>query len=150
MNDTDKGEVVVAQSIFAAVGDDCGEALRRTELPVNPLPQWSPLFMPFQQPGGHRIRGEQQHVSIAEAALAGSYPILQRFVVRPGADQIRAHRELRRLLQGKRFDDTHPFTDVIDVHKATVTDGQRGPTVLLRVNLDAEKSRKGTLLGLFA
>src|SRR5438034_10591700 len=104
--------------------------------------------MPFQQPGGHRIRGEQQHVSIAEAALADLYSILQRFAVRPGADQIRAHRELRRSLQGKRFDRTHPFTDVIDVHKATVTNGQRRPTVLVSVNLDTEKSRKGTLLGL--
>src|SRR5881396_2531716 len=101
MNDTDKGEVVVAQSIFAAVGDQCGKALRRTELPVKPLPQWSPLFMPFKQPGGHRIRGEQQHVSIAEAALTDLYPILQRFAVRSRADQIRAHRELRRFLQGK-------------------------------------------------
>src|SRR2546425_11704160 len=38
MNDKDKGKVVVAQSIFAAVGDHCGKALRRTELPVKPLP----------------------------------------------------------------------------------------------------------------
>src|SRR3989442_7907771 len=106
--------------------------------------------MPFKQPGGHRIRGEQQHVSIAEAALADLYSILQRFAVRPGADQIRAHRELRRSLQGKRFDRTHPFTDVIDLHKATVTHGQRRPTVLVSVNLNTEKSRKGALLGLFA
>src|SRR5207245_7658260 len=61
---------------------------------------------------------------------------------------MRAHRELRRSLQGKRFDRTHPFTDVIDLHKATVTNGQRRPTVV--VNLDTEESRKGTLLGLFA
>src|SRR2546428_13325079 len=61
-----------------------------------------------------------------------------------------AHRELRRSLQGKRFDRTHTFTDVIDLHKATVTNGQRGPTVLVSVNLDTEKSRKGTLLGPFA
>src|SRR2546428_13103420 len=61
-----------------------------------------------------------------------------------------AHRELRRSLQGKRFDRTHPFTDVIDLHKATVTNGQRRPTVLVSVNLDTEKSRKGTLLSLFA
>src|SRR5438093_13045935 len=106
--------------------------------------------MSFQQPGGHRIRGEQQHVSIAEAALADVDSILQGFVVRPGADQIRAHRELRRSLQGERFDRTHPFTDVIDLHKATVTNGQRRPTVLVSVNLDTEKSRKRTLLGLFA
>src|SRR5438445_7477415 len=38
MNDTDKGEVVVAQSIFAAVGDHRGKPLRRTELSVKPLP----------------------------------------------------------------------------------------------------------------
>src|SRR6266516_469059 len=38
MNDTDKGEVVVAQSIFAAVGNQRGKALRRAELPVQPLP----------------------------------------------------------------------------------------------------------------
>src|SRR5437870_6928632 len=106
--------------------------------------------MPFKQPGGHRIRGEQQHVSISETALTDLDSILQRFAVRPGADQIRAHGELRRSLQGKRFDRTHPFTDVIDVHKATVTNGQRRPTVLVSVNLDTEKSRKGTLLGLFA
>src|SRR2546430_2089935 len=105
--------------------------------------------MPLEQPGGHRIRGEQQHVAIAEAALADLYSILQGFVVRPGADQIRAHRELRRSLQGKRFDRTHPFTDVIDMQKATVPNGQRRPTVLGSVNLDTEKSRKGTLLGLF-
>src|SRR5438132_1432881 len=61
---------------------------------------------------------------------------------------MRAHRELRRSLQGKRFDRTHPFTDVIDLHKATVTNGQRRPTVLVSVNLDTEKSRKGTLRGL--
>src|SRR6266480_4705369 len=149
MNDPDKGEVGVARSLFPAVGDHRGEALRRTELPVQPLPSWSPLFLTFKQPGGHRIRGEQQHVSIAEAALADLYPFVQRFAVRPGADQIRAHRELRRSLQGKRFDRTHPFTDVIDMHKATVTNGQRRPTVLMSVNLDTEKSRKGTLLGLF-
>src|SRR6266566_9201457 len=106
--------------------------------------------MPFKQPSGHRIGGEQQHVSIAEAALADLYSILQRFVVRPGADQIRAHRELRGSLQRKRFDRTHPFTDVIEMHKTTVTNGQRRPTVLVSVNLDTEKSRKGTLLGLFA
>src|SRR5438874_1588764 len=106
--------------------------------------------MPFKQPGGHGIRGEQQHVSIAEAALADLYPILQRFAVRSRADQIRAHRELRRFLQGKRLDHPHPFTDVIDVYKATVTNGQRRPSVHVSVDLDAEKSRKGTLLGLFA
>src|SRR5205809_8016758 len=106
--------------------------------------------MPFKQPGGHRIRGEEQHVSIAEAALADLDSILQGFAVRPRADQIRAHRELRRSLQGKRFDRTHPFTDVIDVDKATVTNGQRRPTALVSVNLDTEKRRKGTLLGLFA
>src|SRR5439155_6029227 len=44
----------------------------------------------------------------------------------------------------------YPFTDVIDLHKATVTNGQRRPTVLVSVNLDTEKGRKGTLLGLFA
>src|SRR5437016_11481787 len=38
MNDTDKGKVVVAQAIFAAVGDHRGKVLRRTELPVQPLP----------------------------------------------------------------------------------------------------------------
>src|SRR3989449_4763693 len=106
--------------------------------------------MPFQQPGGHRIRGEQQHVAIAEAALADLYPFVQCFAVRPGADQIRAHRELRRSLHGKRLDRTHPLTDVIDLHKATVPNGQRRPTVLVSVNLDTEKSRKGTLLSLFA
>src|SRR2546421_11050013 len=105
--------------------------------------------MPFKQPGGHRIRGEQQHVSIAQAALADLYSILQCFAVRPGADQIRAHRELRRLLQGKRFDRTHPFADVIDMHEATVANGQRRPSVLVSVNLDTEKSSEGTLLGLF-
>src|SRR5438309_653947 len=41
------------------------------------LLEWSHLFKPFKQPGGHRIRGEQQHVSIAEAALADLYAILQ-------------------------------------------------------------------------
>src|SRR5205823_10765613 len=91
-----------------------------------------------------------QDVSIAEAALADLYSILYLFAVRAGADQIRSHRELRRSLQGKRFDRTHPFTYVIDLHKATVTHGQRRPTVLVSVNLDTEKSRKGTLLGLFA
>src|SRR5205807_9650619 len=106
--------------------------------------------MPYKQPGGHRIRAEQQHLSIAEPALADLYSILQLFAVRPGADQIGAHRELRRSLQGKRFDRTHPFTDVIDLHKATVTNGQRRPTVRMSVNLDTEKSRKGTLLGLLA
>src|SRR6266705_5515912 len=105
--------------------------------------------MPFKQPGGHCIRGEQQHVSIAEAALADLYSILQCFAVRPGADQIRAHRELRRSLQGKRFDRTHPFTDVIDLHKATVTNGHRRPPFLVSVKPATEKSRKGTLLGLF-
>src|SRR5207245_7992029 len=34
--------------------------------------------------------------------------------------------------------------------KATVTHGQRRPTVLVSVNLNTEKSRKGALLGLFA
>src|SRR2546426_5202893 len=29
-----------------------------------------------------------------------------------------------RSLQGKRLDRTHPFTDVIDMHKATVTNGR--------------------------
>jgi len=33
--------------------------------------------MPFKQPGGHRIRGEQQHVSIAQATLADLYPVVQ-------------------------------------------------------------------------
>src|SRR6266487_3442086 len=106
--------------------------------------------MLFKQPGGHRIRGEKQHVSIAEAALADLYSILQRFAVRPGADQIRAHRELRRSLQGKRFDRTHPFPDVIDMHQATVPNGQRRPTVRVSVKLATEKSRKGPLLGLCA
>src|SRR5688572_25079368 len=105
--------------------------------------------MLFKQPGGHRIGGEQKHVSIAKAALADLYPFVQRFAVRPGADQIRAHRELRRFLQGKRFDHPHPLTDVIDLHEATVANGERRPTVLASVNLDTEKSRKGTLLGLF-
>src|SRR2546430_5569960 len=109
----------------------------------------SPVFKPFEPAGGHRLPCQQIPVSIPEASLAGIYSYLQRFVVRPGADQIRAHRELRRSLQGKRFDRTHPFTDVIDMHKATVTDRQRRPTVLVSVDLDTEKGRKGTLLGLF-
>src|SRR5438874_6470813 len=38
MNHTDKGKVVVAQSIFAAVGDHCGKAFWRAQLLVKPLP----------------------------------------------------------------------------------------------------------------
>ena len=77
MNDTDKGEVVVAQSIFAAIGDQGGKALWRTELSVKPLPEWSPFFMLFEQPGSQSIGGEQKHVSIAEAALADLYPFVR-------------------------------------------------------------------------
>src|SRR2546425_8413644 len=104
--------------------------------------------MPFQQPGGHRIRGEQQHVAIAEAALADVYAILQGFVVRPGADQIRAHRELRRSLQGKRFDRTHPFTDVIDVHKARseehTSELQSLAYLVCRLLLEKKKNKNNT------
>src|SRR5690349_700730 len=150
MNDADQGTVVVAQSMLAAVGDHRVKARWRTQLPVQPLPQWSPGFMLFQEPGGHRIGGEQQHVSIAKAALADVYPFVQWFAVRPGADQIRAHGELRRFLQGERRDHPHPFTDVIDLHEATVTDRQRRPPVRVSVNLETEKRRERALLGLLA
>src|ERR1041385_4633699 len=73
MNDADQGTVVVAQSMLAAVGDHRVKARWRTQLAVQPLPQWSPVFMLFQEPGGHGIGGEQQHVSIAQAALADLY-----------------------------------------------------------------------------
>src|SRR6185437_6745616 len=150
MNDADQGKVVVAQSMLAAVGDHRGEALWRTQLPVQPLPQWPPGFMLFQEPGGHRIGGEQQHVSIAQAALAHVYPFVRWFAVRPGADQIRAHGELRRFLQGERREHPHPFTDAIDLHEATVTNRQRRPVVRVSVNLETEKSRERALLGLLA
>src|SRR2546428_6481552 len=150
MNHADQRKVVVAQSMLAAVSDHRGKALWRTQLPVQPLPQWSPVFMLFQQPGGHRIGGEQKHVSIAQAALADLDPFVRWFAVRPGADQIRAHGELRRFLQGEGFEHPHPFTDVIDLHQATVTNGQRRPPVVVSVNLDTEESRERALLGLFA
>src|SRR5262245_34914655 len=90
MNDADEGKVVVAQSIFATVGHQGGKALWRTQLPVEPLPERSPLFMLFEQPGGQGIGGEQKHVAIAEGALADVDLFVQRFAVRPGTDQIRA------------------------------------------------------------
>src|SRR5215510_13203504 len=98
MNNTDKGKVVVAQSTFATVGDQCSKALWGTQPPVNPLPEWAPLFILFEQPGGQRIGGEQNHVSVAETAPADLDPFVHGVAVRPGTDQIRAHRELRRFL----------------------------------------------------
>src|SRR5438445_9789166 len=150
MNDADQRKVVVAQSMRAAIGDHRGKALWRTQLPVQPLPQWSPGFMLFQEPGGHRIGGEQQHVAIAQAAIADVYPFVQWFAVRPGADQIRAHAELRRFLQGERRAHPHPRTDVIDLHEATVTTRQRRPPVRVSVNLETEKRRERALPGLLA
>src|SRR3989475_12669552 len=142
MNHADQGKVVVPHPMLAAVSDHRRKAFWRTQLPVQPLPQWSPVFMLFQQPGGHRIGGEQQHVSIAQAALADLDPFVRWLAVRPGADQIRAHGELRRFLQGEGFEHPHPFTDVIDLHEATVTNGQRRPPVFVSVNLDTEESRE--------
>src|ERR1051325_4814766 len=150
MNDADQRKVVVAQSMRAAVGDHRGKALRRTQLPVQPLPQWPPRFMLFQEPGGHRIGGEQQHVAIAQAALADLDPFVQWFAVRPGADQIRAHGELRRFLQRERREHPHPLTDVIDLYESTVTNRQRRPPVRVSVNLKTEKRRERALLGIRA
>src|SRR5437879_7540011 len=99
--------------MLAALSDHRGKALWLTQLPVQPLPQWSPVLMLFQQPGGHRIGGEQKHVSIAQAALADLDPFVRWFAVRPAADHIRAHGERRRFLHVEVYWHSHPFTDFI-------------------------------------
>src|SRR2546422_6601939 len=91
MNNADKGAVVVAQSMLAAVGDHCGKALWRTQLAVQPLPQWSPVFVLFEQPGGHRVSGEQERSEEHTSEL-----------------QSRLHLVCRLLLEKKKI--IHPLT----------------------------------------
>src|SRR4029077_20693726 len=83
-------------------------------------------------------------------AVADVYPFVQWFAVRPRADQIRAHGELRRFLQRKRREHPHPLTDVIDLHEATVTNRQRRPPVPVNVNVETEKRGERALPGLLA